>query len=365
MGALSRWSASSWTELQELPWVRAMKGVQQDPIHHAEGDVWIHTEMVLDALRTLPEWQALAAAERDLVFAACLLHDVAKPWTTRVEGERITARGHSASGAVTARQLLYSLGVHPPAREAIAALILRHQLPFFCVEGPDPEERVVLTSQTTRCDHLALVNQADGLGRVCADPERLSTNVALFRLMAEELGCLDRPFPLHNAHARFLLGRKLGASRFDAPPEFFTCEVVVMCGLPGAGKDHWIRRNLPEWPVVSLDALRREMKVDPREPQGPVAALGRERAREHLRAKRSFVWNATNITRKRRNRVVDLARDYGARVHIVVVEAPWERLLRQNASRPDKVPVVVLEKLLSKWEFPEQNQAHQRTWVWA
>ena len=106
------------------------------------------------------------------------------------------------------------------------------------------------------------------------------------------------------------------------------------------------------------------MKVDPREPQGPVAAMGRERAREHLRAKRSFVWNATSTTRKRRDRVVDLARDYGARVHIVVVEAPWERLLKQNAGRADKVPEVVLEKLLAKWEFPELTQAHERTWVY-
>lgn len=364
MDVLSQWSRASWADLQELPWVRAMKGVVQDPVHHAEGDVWIHTEMVLDALRGLPSWEALPERERAVVFAACLLHDVAKPWTTRVEGERVTARGHSAAGAVAAREILYRLGVHPPEREAIASLILRHQLPFFCVEGEAPEERVALTSQATRCDHLALVNQADGLGRVCADPERLATNVALFHLMAEELGCLDKPFPLHNDHARFLLGRKLGASRFDAPPEFFGCEVVVMCGLPGAGKDSWIRQNRPDWPVVSLDALRGEMKVDPREPQGPVAAMGRERAREHLRAKRSFVWNATSTTRKRRDRVVDLARDYGARVHIVVVEAPWERLLKQNAGRADKVPEVVLEKLLVKWEFPELTQAHERTWVY-
>ncbi len=363
MDALSRWCASDWAALQALPWVRAMRGVPQDPVHHAEGDVWIHTNMVLDALRALPAWQALPQREREVVFAACLLHDVAKPWTTRREGERITARGHSASGAVAAREILYREGVDPRAREAITALIRRHQLPFFCVEEDAPEERVALTSQTTRCDHLALVNQADGRGRVCADPDRLETNVALFHLMAEELGCLDRPFPLHNAHARFLLGRKQGATRFDAPPAYFSCEVVVMCGLPGAGKDHWIARNRPDWPVVSLDAIRREMGVDPREPQGPVAAEGRERLRVHLRAQRGVIWNATNITRKRRDRVVDLARDYGARVHIVVVEAPWERLRKQNADRAHPVPEAVLDKLLSKWEFPELTQAHERTWV--
>ena len=41
MDVLSQWSRASWADLQELPWVRAMKGVVQDPVHHAEGDVWI------------------------------------------------------------------------------------------------------------------------------------------------------------------------------------------------------------------------------------------------------------------------------------------------------------------------------------
>src|SRR5687767_209798 len=52
-----------WDELQVFDWVRALEGCPQDPIHHAEGNVWIHTRMVLETLLGLPEWRALPAEE--------------------------------------------------------------------------------------------------------------------------------------------------------------------------------------------------------------------------------------------------------------------------------------------------------------
>ena len=127
--ALTRWcpppdGTVPWDALDaELSWVRAMRDCPQDPIHHAEGNVWIHTRMVLEALVALPRWRALPTRERELVFAACLLHDIAKPWTTQVHDDgRVTARGHSAAGAIAARRVLWDLDVDPADREAICGL---------------------------------------------------------------------------------------------------------------------------------------------------------------------------------------------------------------------------------------------------
>ena len=98
-------------------WLRAMPETPQDPVHHAEGDVWIHTRMVCEAMRGLAAWEAAPEREKAALLAAALLHDVAKPATTRREGERVTARGHSTRGEVMARTILWELDVAPSARE--------------------------------------------------------------------------------------------------------------------------------------------------------------------------------------------------------------------------------------------------------
>ena len=104
----------AWDELDRIyPWIRRLAGCPQDAIHHAEGDVWIHTRMVCEALAALPAWRSLPDEERHIVFAAALLHDVGKPDCTRREPDgRISSaatRGAAAfspgksSGACTCR----------------------------------------------------------------------------------------------------------------------------------------------------------------------------------------------------------------------------------------------------------------------
>src|SRR3954471_8783780 len=84
----------AWDELDRgYPWVRNLAGCPQDPVYHAEGDVWVHTRMACEALAGLAAWRALPEEERRVLFAAALLHDVAKPECTRTGPDgRLTAR---------------------------------------------------------------------------------------------------------------------------------------------------------------------------------------------------------------------------------------------------------------------------------
>jgi putative nucleotidyltransferase with HDIG domain len=354
-----------WVTLEEgFAWVRNLAGCPQDPVYHAEGDVGVHTRMVCEALAGLPAWRSLPEADRQVVFAATLLHDVGKPSCTRIDPDgRITSRGHSRRGAILARQILWRLGAPFAVREQIAALVRHHQVPYYLVERADAQRLAIEVSQTARCDFLALIAEADVRGRVCQDQQRLLDNVTLFVEFCREEDCLSGPRVFASDHARFLYFRNPHRHP-DAPAhEEFRAEVVVMSGLPGVGKDTWIRQDLPDWPVVSLDAVRSDLGVDPADEQGRVMSRAREQARDYLRYGRSFVWNATNLSRQLRGQCLGLFADYCARIRLVYVEVSEKRLWCQNRQRQVPVPQAVLERLLDHWEVPDRTEAHCVEWV--
>jgi poly(A) polymerase len=102
--------------LQEiLPEVAATKGVQQPVEFHPEGDVWTHTLMMLDQLKSPSPTLALGV----------LLHDVGKPGTFRV-AERIRFDGHVELGEKIARDILGRLRISNADIEQVIALIANH-----------------------------------------------------------------------------------------------------------------------------------------------------------------------------------------------------------------------------------------------
>ncbi len=313
----------------------------QDAAFHAEGDVWTHTCM---AMRSLVGGALYASAPRRrraaIVATAVLLHDVAKPATTRVEGDRITARGHSARGETIVRTALWRLGVAFAEREHVCALIRHHQVPLFGITRPpaDADELARRLSLVLRHDWLVAVADAAARGRRCADPAdqaRIVEHCALWAEHARELAVLDGPQPFASPHARRLWCESPRRG-VDAPAHDDTaCEVVVMAGLPASGKDTWLRAHRPELPVIALDDLRAELDVDPGDDQGAVIAAAKERARGLLRAGTSFAWNATNLSRSLRGQLIELFRGYRARVHVVYVEV-------SAAERAEQGPVAAV-----------------------
>ncbi|PTM57927.1 AAA family ATPase [Desmospora activa] len=350
-------------------WVQALAGVAQDPIYHAEGDVLIHTEMVAKAMVGLQDWRELTPTERSILFAAALLHDVAKPICTRTEVDgSISSRGHARIGATMAYLHLCdgkeaSIVAPTSLRRQIAALVRYHGLPLWFLERPEPERLLYAASQSVRLDWVALLAEADVRGRTCDDQEELLQRVDLFREFCQELGCYTKPYPFGSDHSRFRYFRGLQRDPAYTAYDESTFEVVLMMGLPGAGKDTWIRRHLPTWPVISLDQIRNERNISPKGPQGEVVHAAKEEARALLREQRSFVWNATNITRMTRNGLIDLFAAYNACIRIVFVDTPLPVILKQNRKREESVPEAVIQRLRNKLELPDLTEAHRLDFV--
>jgi predicted kinase len=353
-------AAADWPRIADaFDWFRALKGCPQDPTFHAEGDVEIHTQMVVEALLADPDWQALLAAERQSLFWAALLHDVAKPTTTRIEPDgRVIAPGHSRRGQIMARRILAELGAPLAERELICHLITHHQIPFYLMERERPERRAHLISHQTRCDLLAILASADARGRICPDSTRLFDNIALFRELCREEDCLSGPKAFASAHSRFLYFRREDRSAGYEAFDDWHGQVTLLSGLPGMGKDSWLRSHAGDMPVISLDDLRAELDIDPADTQGPVIAAAREQARIHLRAQRPFIWNATNISRQFRSQLIDLFADYKAKVGIVYLETLLDEATRRNRARARPVPDAAITRMLDRWEPPDLTECH-------
>jgi predicted kinase len=348
----------------------ALAATPQDASFHAEGDVWIHTLQVVDALVALPAWRALDPTARAITFAASLLHDVGKPSTTRHEPDgKISSRGHSARGDTLVRGWLWRRGVPFGVREHVCALIRHHQVPFFGITRPplDAARTAARLSLRLRHDWLALVAEADARGRRCADPAdqaRMLDHTALWVEHCRELGVLDRPHAFASDHTRAVYFEADDAHPRAADVVAYddtVATVTVMSGLPASGKDTWLRGV--DVPVVSLDALRVDLDVEPDDAQGPVIAAARDAARDHLRAGRSFAWNATNLSSKLRGGVIALMRGYRAKVRVVYCEASAADQHARNRRRPSPVPARVIDDLLMRWTVPGRDEAHEVVYV--
>jgi putative nucleotidyltransferase with HDIG domain len=355
-----------WTYLEErFNWVKRMNDVQQDPHYHAEGNVAIHTQMVLAALKIEPAFQALSEENQEILWTAALLHDVEKYSTTVLEADgSITSNGHARKGAQFARQLLY---INEPApfavREQIVGLVRHHGLPIWLFEKPDPLKGLVKASLEVNTQWLALLARADMIGRICDDQEDMLYRIDCFEALCQENDCWGKARDFTSGQARMYYMQHDDAYLDYVPFEEPVVEVVLMSGLPGAGKDTFVKKHYSDWPVISLDNMRTERGISPTDKtgNGQVIQEAKEQARVYLRRQESFVWNATNTTSQMRMQLIDLFATYNAKVHIIYIEVPYHNLHGQNKTRDAIVPALVLDRLTHKLEVPVLWEAHEVT----
>ena len=349
-------------ELQ-FEWLRDMNGIPQDQFHHAEGDVATHTWWVIEELQKLPGYLALTEKDKEILWTAALLHDVEKRSTTVIEEDgSITAKGHARKGEYTVRTLLYK-DISTPfiIREKIASLVRFHGLPLWLMEKQDPMRQVARAAFRVDTSQLRLLAEADIKGRICQDKDTLLESLELFEIFCREQGCWKKSREFTTDHARFRYFHTEESYIDYIPYEKFKCNVVLLSGLPGMGKDHYIETSGIALPVISLDDIRRKNKLSPtdKSANGWVVQEAKKIARTYLRKGQDFIWNATNITTLMRFQLINLFAGYGARVKVVYVEKDYSVWRRQNREREYPLPESVLDGMLGKLEVPQLTEAHE------
>ena len=123
-------------------------------------------------------------------------------------------------------------------------------------------------------------------------------------------------------------------------------KVYVMVGVAGAGKDTWIKENVPNLPVLSRDIVRKEIGLQGEKTVGTkaqeelVTKIINERMDDYLSMKQSFVVNNMHIIKKYRDAVKERVRPYGPKLIYVYVEAPTpevNKIRRNGQIRPEEI----------------------------
>jgi tRNA nucleotidyltransferase (CCA-adding enzyme) len=187
-----------------LPEMQALIGCEQEPEWHPEGDVWVHTLMVIDQSRRriddLPRWARVA------VMLGAVCHDFGKPSTTAFFDGRIRSHNHEEAGIGPARALLDRLNVHAidgvDVRPQVFGLTAHHLKPgsWYKVRDQVGDGAFRRLAQKVDLKLLARLAEADCTGRTGAfDCSAMSWFLERARVLGVEHG---PPKPL-------LLGRHL------------------------------------------------------------------------------------------------------------------------------------------------------------
>lgn len=156
--------------LRFFPEIAAMIDVQQEPEWHPEGDVFVHTMMVIDQAAALRRGDE---DDRALMYAA-LCHDIGKPATTERFNGRIRSHKHDTEGVAISERFLGRLKAPTYLIRRVGALVRHHLAPGLYHRGgakPKAYRRLAreLEAAGTNMELLLRVATADHLGRTTED----------------------------------------------------------------------------------------------------------------------------------------------------------------------------------------------------
>jgi len=198
---------------QLFPEVQALIDCPQEPEWHPEGDVWVHTLMVVDEARTRID--DLPYPKQVAVMLGAVCHDLGKPATTAFSDGRIRSMEHEQAGVAPSATLLDRLNIHSvggfDVRAQVLGIVAHHLKPlsFFKAATPVSDGAFRRLAQKVDLELLARVAESDCLGRGGSFD---CSGIGWFLARARALGVEHAP------PAPLLLGRHLLALGLSPGP---------------------------------------------------------------------------------------------------------------------------------------------------
>lgn len=392
LGSGMEWPAVADAWVPNFPLLAELRSTAQDSIWHGEGDVFVHTGLVLEETRKLTQTPGRFTDEESLILVlAAVFHDIGKPLTTRTReiggSTRIVAPRHAEAGRNYLCLRLGSLQLPEEVEEKVLALVALHHEPRRLVQDEAPPAKWRQLARQCPPALLYWLKQADLRGRICPDLDEPLEILELFRLRCDELGIWDDADPwsewretidetfatmspefrrhalqaaVFDAEAGLIQSIEEGVARAWQLREPVT-DLILLWGPAGSGKSTWIERHARDDRVMSLDEIRRVIagKRADQSINGRVMQAAKDQLKRLVRQPGQVIWDATNLRRELRMPLLKLGRDYGARGSIVALKTMPATLEQTNRKRQHPVPGSVLARQIETLEWPEVDEAHE------
>ncbi|MBF0352804.1 MAG: polynucleotide adenylyltransferase [SAR324 cluster bacterium] len=212
--------------LSIFPELDALRGVPQDPEWHPEGDVWVHTLMVMDEAAKLKngnETEDLA-----LMYGA-LCHDFGKPLTTVFQDDRWRSPAHESRGTEPTLSFMHRLTDHQVLIDKVVLYVQEHLKPahFYKVREQIRDGAIRRLALKINIPDLLNVATADHFGRTTPDAlarEFPAAEWLLSRAQSLEINA-SAPKPILMGRHLLELGMKPGPAMGNLLKEAFELQL--------------------------------------------------------------------------------------------------------------------------------------------
>lgn len=384
---------------QDFPLLLELEKTEQDPEWHAEGNVFIHTNMVIDEMyKIFDEEDSLSLSDKYILLMAVIFHDIAKPlvskWKEVLGVNRLTAKNHEYEGMSYLFYRFLEQDLEETEMNHILNLVGYHQMPkLLVVKNGYTSWDFKLLTEKTRGELFYLLELADMRGRVTTDYEEQLEYMELFKLYCIDENCFYSESGLNEelrslfkntfdekeeSALSFLIGKtkkrlheKTLIEPLVAYQKYFEQKdnhgtLFMLCGLSGSGKTSAVKKlieNHGATTIIELDELRKKhdiKKNNRREVDGRVRQEAKELLKRSLSNKEVVVFDACNQRKDFRSQICDLAEEYFAKTVLVFVKTPISQCIKNDRERSVRtVGDKVINYQAKTFQYPEDIEFNE------
>lgn len=346
----------NWDYVLTIPEFSVLQTCNQSVKYHGEGNAFIHTKCVMEEALKVAKSQFEFEFEDALVFlTAALFHDIGKGVTTELgKGNDWHSYNHEFAGERITRRLLWNEGWE--FREAVCSLVRYHMVPFTILKQNNYIEKILkIGCVIPSWKMLYCLHYCDFMGSKNENGHKDDyIRMGYLRNLLESLQIYKESKNLLN---RNFFTLKEVFSKKDKP----YVQIYMMIGLPGSGKDTFIKEHFDgdDYVVLSRDDIRVELGycregekiVGNSIQEETVSKVFNERLIDAANDGKKIIINNINLKRAYRDDIINKLNNYNTFVTYIYVEA--KGLNKNIERRLGEIDETVFYQMIEKFDWPD------------